>query len=192
MNNLFSNAKAGILIDIDDADQSETLMKIVEDLQIDCKVIDTTRGKHFYFRNTNVSKCYTGVKLACGLTADIKIGSKNTYAILKFKGDERFCEWDREDESKPYADLPRWLEPVDGKVELYGMDDGDGRNQALFNHILTLSRIHMSKAEIQECLNIINTHVFRKPLPKKELKTILRDESFPEEKPQEEAQESNE
>ena len=36
-----------ILIDIDDSDQSEILMNIVEELQLDCKVLCTSRGKHF-------------------------------------------------------------------------------------------------------------------------------------------------
>ena len=79
-----------ILIDIDDKKQSELLMDIVEDLQINCRVYQTTRGKHFYFKNTKVMKCATGTKLACGLTADIKLGTKNSYAIMKYDNKERF------------------------------------------------------------------------------------------------------
>ena len=40
-----------VLIDVDDAEQSETLMQIVEDHQIACRVYQTTRGKHFLFLN---------------------------------------------------------------------------------------------------------------------------------------------
>ena len=36
-----------ILVDIDDFEQSEVLMNIVEDLQLNCRVYATTRGKHF-------------------------------------------------------------------------------------------------------------------------------------------------
>lgn len=182
-------AEDTILIDIDDAKQSEILMNIVEARQLDCLVLDTTRGRHFYFKNTSVSKCYTGTKLACGLTADIKVGCKNTYAVLKFKGEERFAEWDREDSSKEYAELPKWLMPIETKAELYGMTEGDGRNQAMFTHILTLSRYGFAKEQIHECLTIINNYVFAKPLPKKELETIMRDESFPE--PPQNTDESN-
>ena len=82
-----------ILIDIDDGDQAEILMDIIEDLQIDCKVIQTTRGKHFLFWNNGVDQCFTHTKLACGLTADIKVGVKNSYEVLKVDGQERFVEW---------------------------------------------------------------------------------------------------
>lgn len=60
-----------VLIDIDDPDQAETLMKIVEELQLNCKVIRTSRGKHFLFKNHSLPKCRTHVPLAVGLTADI-------------------------------------------------------------------------------------------------------------------------
>lgn len=44
--------KNTMFIDIDDPEQSEILMNIVEALQLDCRVICTSRGKHFIFRNT--------------------------------------------------------------------------------------------------------------------------------------------
>jgi putative DNA primase/helicase len=48
-----------ILIDIDNAEQSELLMNIVEVMQLDCRVYQTTRGRHFLFRNNGVDKCGT-------------------------------------------------------------------------------------------------------------------------------------
>lgn len=39
-----------ILIDIDDSDQSEILMNIVEELQLDCKVLCTSRENTFFSR----------------------------------------------------------------------------------------------------------------------------------------------
>ena len=50
-----------ILVDIDDFEQSEVLMNIVEDLQLNCRVYATTRGKHFLFKNAGVDKCFTHV-----------------------------------------------------------------------------------------------------------------------------------
>ena len=44
-----------ILVDIDDYEQSEILMNIVEDLQLRCRVYETTRGKHFLFLNLLVA-----------------------------------------------------------------------------------------------------------------------------------------
>ena len=83
-------ARNAILIDLDDSEQAEKLMNMVEALQLNCRVYQTTRGKHFLFLNSKIDKCYTHATLACGLTADIKSGFKNSYEILKFNGEERF------------------------------------------------------------------------------------------------------
>ena len=45
-----------ILIDIDDQKQSEILMDIVEDMQLDCIVRQTSRGRHFLLKNSGVEK----------------------------------------------------------------------------------------------------------------------------------------
>lgn len=167
-----------ILIDVDNKEQSEILMNIVEDLQLDCRVYQTTRGRHFLFKNNGVKKCGTHLKLACGLEADIKIGSKNSYSILKFNGQERFIEWDIEAD-KEYQSLPKWLFPVKSEVDMFNMGTGDGRNSALFSYILTLNAIGFSKDETRETLKIINKYIFKEPLSDEEIETITRDEAFP-------------
>lgn len=167
-----------ILIDIDDKKQSEILMDIVEDLQINCRVYQTTRGKHFYFKNTKVMKCATGTKLACGLTADIKLGTKNSYAILKYDNKERFVEWENLNDT--LDELPSFLLPVKSDVDFLNLSEGDGRNQTLFNYILILQKYGLNKDEIKNCLQIINKYILKEPLKNSELETIMRDESFPE------------
>lgn len=169
-----------ILVDIDDKEQSEILMNIVEDLQLDCRVYQTTRGRHFLFKNNNVLNCGTGLNLACGLKADIKIGSKNGIEFLKVDGIERFIEWDIE-EGKDYQILPKWLSPVKTNIDFFNMEAGEGRNTSLFTYILTLNNNGFSKEEAREALNIINKYIFKDPLPEEEINTITRDEAFPEE-----------
>ena len=164
-----------IVIDIDNAEQAEILMNIVEDLQLDCIVRQTTRGKHFLFRNCGVDKCATGVKLACGLTADIKVGKHNSIQILKSGGEERFIEWDCDE---PQA-LPKWLFPVKSDVDLLGMEEGEGRNSTLYSYILTLTAAGFSRDESRECLKIINKYILKESLSEDELETIMRDEAFP-------------
>lgn len=166
-----------ILIDIDDHEQSEILMNIVEAKQLNCRVYQTTRGRHFLFKNKGVVKCATGAKLACGLSADIKIGSKNSYSILKFKGEERFIEWDAETPDE-YDELPAFLLPIKTDIDLYNMHEGDGRNQTLFNYIITLQKQGLKKDDIRETLTIVNDYVFKQKLKPSELKTIMRDEAF--------------
>lgn len=166
-----------ILIDIDDSEQSEILMNIVEDLQLDCKVLCTSRGKHFLFKNHTIARNRTHVQLAVGLTADIKVGSKLSYEVIKIDGEERFCEWDIEEGGK-YQEVPKWLFPVKATAEFVDMDAGDGRNQALFNYILTLTANDFTVDETRECIRILNKFVLKEPLSNEELEVILRDEAF--------------
>ena len=166
-----------ILVDIDDHDQSEIMMKIVEDYQLDCRVYQTTRGRHFLFKNHQVSRNRTHIPLAVGLTADIKIGTRCSYEVIKIDGVERFVEWDVE-EGKDYQELPKWFLPVRATNEFVDMEAGEGRNQALFNYILTLTANDFSVDDTRETIRILNKYVLKDPLGDEELETILRDEAF--------------
>ena len=163
-----------ILIDVDDKAQSDIMMDIVEDLQLNCRVYQTTRGRHFLFKNDKVNGCSTHSTLAIGLTADIKIGKKNSYSVLKFNGEERFIEWD----SDTYTTVPRWLTKVKYAPDFVNMTAGDGRNQELFNYILNLQSNGFTKDECRECIRLINKYVFTDQLSDSELDTILRDDAF--------------
>lgn len=167
-----------ILVDIDNSEQSEILMDIVEDCQLDCRVIDTEHGKHFLFKNREIRKCKTGDTLAIGLTADIKVGCVASYEVLKKDGEERFVEWDVEPDEK-YQDIPKWLFPI-GKMkpEFLSMGVGDGRNQSLFNYILTLTGNGFTIDETRETIRIINKYVLKESLSDEELEVILRDDAF--------------
>lgn len=166
-----------ILIDIDDYEQSEILMKIIEDKQLKCRVYETTRGKHFVFLNTNLDKCKTHTTLAIGLEADIKLGNKNSYEVLKFANKEREIIYDIFDDEE-YDHVPKWLLPVGIKTDFLKMRAGDGRNQALFNYILTLQSNDFAVEEARECIRLINSYILPDPLDDTEIETILRDDSF--------------
>lgn len=168
-----------ILIDIDDGAQAEKLMNIVEQLQLNCRVYQTSRGKHFLFKNKGgmVTRNRTHVPLAVGLIADIKLGSKTSYEVIKIDGQERFCEWDVEP-GVEYQELPKWLIPVKTSADFVDMEAGDGRNDALFKYILTLTGNGMTVDETRECIKLMNQFVLKEPLEESELDTILRDEAF--------------
>ena len=166
-----------ILIDIDDQELSEIMMDIVEEKQLLCRVYETTRGKHFLFKNNTVENCKTHTKLACGLEADIKLGSKSSYEILKFDGKDRPIIYDIFD-GEEYQEIPKFLTPIASRVDFMNMEEGDGRNQTLFNYILTLQSNDFSIDEAKECIEIINDFVLPEPLPEDEIEKILRDESF--------------
>lgn len=166
-----------VLIDIDEYEQSEILFKIVDDLQLRCRVYATTRGKHFLFKNNIIENCKTHTKLACGLVADIKCGIKNSYSILKFDDKEREILYDKLDD-EDYEELPAFLRPVKTNQDFIEMDEGSGRNQALFNYILTLQSADFSVEEAKETIRILNKYILKEPLSKDELNVILRDEAF--------------
>lgn len=162
------------LIDIDDFEQSEILFKIVQNMKLRCRVYQTNRGKHFLFVNDKLETNKIRTKLACGLTADIKIGTKNSYSILKYDNKEREIIYDCDD----YETVPKWLVPVKSSIDFLEMESGDGRNQTFFNYILTLQSNDFSIEEVRECINIINKYLLKDPLDESELNTILRDEAF--------------
>jgi len=167
-----------VLFDFDDANQAEIMMNIVEAFQLNCRVYCTTRGKHFLFKNSGIDRNKTNVQLAVGLRADIKLGSRCSYQVLKIDGEERFIEWDIED-GQEYQKNPKWLFPIKGgNIDFFSLGDGDGRNDALFNHIIPLIANDFTVDESRECITIINKFVLKEPLSDIELETILRDEAF--------------
>lgn len=166
-----------ILVDIDEKEQFELLLDIVEDQQLRCRVYQSTRGGHFLFKNTSVESCKTHTKLACGLEADIKVGKKNSYSVLKFANKERKILYDIL-EGEDYEQIPSWILPIKSDVDLLNMEEGDGRNQALFNHILTLQKNGLTKEETKDTLRIINKYILSEPMSDNELEVIMRDEAF--------------
>lgn len=166
------------LIDVDDYEQSETLMNIVEEHQLRCRVYETSRGKHFFFLNEDrIDTNKTHANLACGLQSDVKLGSRNGYSILKFNGKDRKIIYDIFPDEE-YEAVPKWLLPIKTNMDFLGMSSGDGRNQALFNYILTLQANDFSVDEARETIRIINKHILSEPLSDDELDIVLRDDAF--------------
>ena len=164
-----------VLIDIDDREQANILLNIVKSKNIGCRVIATSRGMHFLFKNNGeMLNNRTHCKVAIGLTADIKGCGKASYEVLKVDGKEREVMYDQ----KPYEEVPKWLMPIRSKVELLNMVEGEGRNSALFSYILPLQQNNFTVDECRECIRIINEFILKEPLAEEELKTVLRDGAF--------------
>ena len=171
-------ASDAILIDIDDMEQSELLLNIIDDEGIRCKVLKSRSGMHFLFKNSKIAKCFTKTKLACGLDQiDIKSGFKNSYEVLKIDGKERQVMYDILD-GEEYEEVPKWLFPVKCTTEFLDMDAGSGRNQALFNYILTLQSNDFTVEEARKTIQIINKYILKDPLSDDELAVVLRDGAF--------------
>ena len=167
-----------ILVDLDDEEESDILLDIVEDKNLCCRVYQTTRGKHFLFKNYSVDNNKTRAKTGINLTADMKLGLRNSYEVIKFGGKKRKILYDKTDENGEYQNIPKWLTPVKTTYDFYSMKPGDGRNQSFFNYILTLQTYDFTVEEARECIRLINDYVLGEPLSDQELDTILRDEAF--------------
>lgn len=172
-----------VLVDIDDKygtirgrKLSDVLLDIVEDLQLNCRIHESRGGIHLLFKNDGVhTKCITEKTLACGIPSDIKVGT-TSYEVLKIDNKERFVLWDK-DPQADYQTCPKWLSFVSNN-DFAKLGEGDGRNQKLFNYILTLQANGFTKEEARECIRIINKYILEKPLSDSELETILRDDAF--------------
>lgn len=164
-----------IQIDIDDEEQSEIVFDIIQEQNIQCNILQTSRGKHFYFLNTKMDRRKQGYVTAIGVKVDTGLGTQN--AVIPLKVDGKLRKWIKEVDTLDY--LPCWLIPLDKKnIDFSKMEEGDGRNQTLFNYILRLQSAGLSKEEIKESIKIINNYVLREPLAENEINTILRDEAF--------------
>lgn len=164
-----------IQIDIDDEEQSNTVLEIIENQNIQCNILQTSRGKHFYFLNTNIDRRKQGFVTAIGVKVDTGLGSQN--AVIPIKVEGKLRKWIKKVDNMDY--LPSWLIPLDKKnIDFSKMEEGDGRNQTLFNYILRLQSAGLSKEQIKESIRIINNYILKEPLNDNEINTILRDEAF--------------
>ena len=176
--------KPFIVLDFDTKSDADIMLKIIETIDLKCRVMKTTRGIHVWLRSAEPWKCFKKTRLAIGIYSDCKSHSKNAYVKIKDSGVMR--EWIRKTPTEEIEDVPRWLYPVSnpsGKFEFKGMKDGDGRNQELFNYIVYLQTKGFTRDEIKETIDVINDQVFDDPLPEYEISTICRDDAF---KPDEE------
>lgn len=164
-----------IMVDVDDIDEAETLLEIVEDKNIQCSVLETNNGMHFYFRGyeltANKIKWFSNIGIMC----DYKLGIKNTADPLKINGEVR--KWIRKaDQHEP---LPIWLYPYHKKnPNLNNLTEGDGRNDKLFTYILKMQSQGMAKKDIKDTIAIINKYILEEPVSESELNVILRDDAF--------------
>ncbi|MBU5214579.1 phage/plasmid primase, P4 family [Heyndrickxia oleronia] len=164
-----------IMVDIDDIDEAETLLDIIEDKDIQCSVLETTGGMHFYFKGydltANKIKWYSNIGIMC----DYKLGIKNTADPLKIDGKTR--KWLRK--ANEHDPLPSWLYPYHKKnPNLNNLGEGDGRNDKLFTYILKMQSQGMAKNDIKETISIINQYILEEPVEQSELNIILRDDAF--------------
>lgn len=166
-----------IVLDFDTEQDAKIITRIIEDLDLKCRVMQTTRGVHVWFKSPKPWKNSIKTRLFIGIHADIRSWGKLCYTRIKQDGKMR--EWIRSTPYDEIEEIPKWLYPKHYTADDFkSMTEGSGRNQALFNYILTLQTAGFTKEEVIDTISIINNYVFPDPLSDSELEVILRDESF--------------
>lgn len=203
---IYKNGFFGVLapgiayIDVDIREQAEFLYKVIQEMELKCKVLETTKGKHFIFKDPNgcLNKTITRQYLACGIVADSKSGNANGVEYLKKVGEtaERQIIYGKELSISELDELPTFLKPfkplgefdeninkdtgeIEPPIALFN-DLGEGsRNDTLTRHILALQNVGFNnRDEIRDIIRVINSYFFADPLEDKELEIILRDDTF--------------
>lgn len=159
-----------VVIDIDHVPK-ETIKALLKEFGIVTQTVWTDRGAHLWFKKPSwMTRRRDGV---CRLGFEIEQhnSTSNPYGMtVKRNGVPRQIE-----NFGKQMFLPAIFK-VDTKnkyTDLTGMDEGDGRNKALFSHRMALQR--NSAPDVDRTCSFINYHVFATPLPEAELEGILRD-----------------
>jgi putative DNA primase/helicase len=153
-----------VVVDIDCLEKTK-IEKIISLFNIKTQIVWTKRGAHFYFKKPQGFK---GHKKVCPLGFEVEYKhTKNTVATtIKQDGELRLIENENVRE-----DLPDIFYTRKRLDSLLGLDENDGRNNALFAHRM---KIH-DLPNWQSILRFINNLIFATPLPEEEFKTLSRD-----------------
>lgn len=161
-----------IVLDFDnDNKQENEIMNYIEQ-KYPTLIVKTNRGKHFYYRMPSKYKFDKSIDgLSClGFQCDYLTGER-TYSTIKLKGQLR--EMNKEFSLDNMSILPEALYPLKKAKKLSGMDEGDGRNNSLYAHLLAV-RESFPEIDINILACDINENIFAKKLDKSELKEVIK------------------
>lgn len=167
-----------IVIDIDNKTNARIVFDILQALKIKFSFMKGRKGGHFIFKNERKIKSISaGQACSLGITVDVRCMEKG-YIVLPENDTDRMWGTITND----LSDVPFFLVPLkDLKIQsqFVGMDEGDGRNDALLKHMLALIDYAKDLTLDEKCesIRLINNYLFKKPMPDTELqKTVLRDD----------------
>lgn len=152
-----------LVVDIDCLNH-EQITELVRYFRIETQIVWTERGAHLYFKKPDGFK---GAKAICGLGVEVEykhIGNTKSITV-KRSGKARTV-----DNIGIREEFPTFFKPLRKASELLGLDEGDGRNQALFKHRGYITSLN----NWTKILIFINQTIFASPLPEDEMETLTR------------------
>jgi putative DNA primase/helicase len=168
-----------VVVDFDDfTDVGEKIFDQYPTLKV-----KTGRGFHLYYQKPKgiLLKNWTKKLTNIGVSVDYKTGTK-AIAVVKQNGKMREIELERHmGNFNNLPDLPFELYPNKLSQVLHKMGDGDGRNSALFTHLLAVREMYgaskfAKRADdetVETLAHFINWHVFGAPIEEKEMTALL-------------------
>lgn len=190
-----------ICVDVDDIIEAKRLLDIVKKENVKTVVYQRRRGYHFFFyndKNTGIPKTSQNNELLCGIDKTDLIVSNHLIMVLDAKSQRNrlYPKSDVKSEDIELQEIPVWLYPFrmynykrgvseknympSVRKDILGLKEHEGRNVAMFNVVNTLATVINNVDKIRQVCRIINNHMFAKPLPEVEMKTLLSDKRFSE------------
>lgn len=165
-----------VVIDFDDYND---VGNIIHDIAPTLKVY-TDRGFHLYYKRPKTDSIKTPIRnytrklVLAGIKVDFKTGTRSQ-ATIKQSGQMRHM--DNEDLLYKWEELPELpilLYPSKLSHDIYGIDDGDGRNSSMYSHLLsTIEQYQLDDQTLNNLARFINENVFSKALGETELTNTI-------------------
>ena len=153
------------VIDIDNLPK-EIIKNLISFFNIKTQTVWTDRGVHFYFKKPNNFTRGANRVSALGFEYEIKHKGNTNSITIKRNGKLREIENNGIREDAPF------IFNSNKKFEiLFGMSEGEGRNNALFKLRSQISGIK----EWRKILTFVNEYIFAEPLNDEEFQTISRE-----------------
>ncbi len=183
--------KGYTVIDIDSKIEVKIFDSILDYYGIKTITQITPNGKHYWFKDNQLTKQGSIYSTACGLTVDTRVGHTDGYVAIIVAGEEIPRQWSSlgfpysNDASAVTHEIPFWIRPLNKKLEKPYIDnqlmgDGDGRNDFLLQKRLrplydkNISLTHTyTLEECKEVANIINNFIFGEPLEDYEINNMF-------------------
>lgn len=167
-----------VMIDTDTKEDTEAFIRILQHLRLTVPYVQTTKGMHFYFKDSSIQSAQTAVMLCCGIVVDIKLGNRHGLDLLRMNGQNRNCGYF----DQPLMPVPFWAQPIKDSVRcnlqtLAGLGKGS-RNHQLFTMVGRIKRAGLTYEQCVDTINIINENVISSPLPKHEVNLLCRKDGY--------------
>lgn len=159
-----------IIVDIDADGTPEGKQKALDCIKylgIKTLMMKTPHGVHLYFKTVKDFPQRVGMILPCGIKCDFRCANKG-YVVLPFGDEGRTFN-----RCKEIAELPLEFTPMAKRESLLGLKEGDGRNAALFAHLMSYKNHGASEEQIEKMARCINKIVFDQPMKDDELLKIV-------------------